>query len=93
MSPPSASIGAGYYRLEAYSEFIKSHTDYELCEPPASQLFCSARLNRDTFTLEQSVGRWIRFHCLLLAPKTQRSFWFPTPTLQNLPTSTSEAHK
>lgn len=32
---------SGYYRLEAYSEFIKSHTDYEQCEPLAFKFLFS----------------------------------------------------
>lgn len=39
----ASSEQSGYYRLKAYSEFIKSHTDYEQCELLAFKLFCSVR--------------------------------------------------
>lgn len=44
---------SGYYRLEAYSEFINSHTDHEQCEPLAFKLFCSVRPIQDVQTWDK----------------------------------------
>ena len=63
MSPSfSAALEqSGYYILEAYREFIKSHTDYEQCELLAFMLFCSVKLNQDVCSLGQSIKHWIWF--------------------------------